>query len=151
MVTVVERAQRDIEDGRLWKARDRLAGALVHRQDNEVVSLLATVHQLMGDLPAAGALWFVLERDDDDTRQSLEAWRERYPTSDQQARSIPGPLRPWRRDPSILATPIVDNPDPDWRERAGEAVAILIVVVVLGVVLGLLGVGGWTVAGWLLH
>lgn len=60
-------------------------------------------------------------------------------------------MRPWRRDPSILATPIVDNPDPDWRERAGEAVAILIVVVVLGVVLGLLGVGGWTVAGWLLH
>jgi len=41
---------RDLAADRLWKARDRLTGLLAHRQDFEVLDLLATVHHEMQDL-----------------------------------------------------------------------------------------------------
>jgi len=87
------RARADLAAGRLWKARDRLTGLLAHRQDFEVLDLLAAVHHEMQDLPAAGALWFVTGRDDDKARNSIVAWRERYGSDQDRWRSIPGPIR----------------------------------------------------------
>jgi len=89
----IARARADLAAGRLWKARDRLAGLLAHRQDFEVLDLLAVVHHEMQDLPAAGALWFVTGRDDDKARNSIVAWRERYGSDQDRWRSIPGPIR----------------------------------------------------------
>ncbi|MFC0003214.1 hypothetical protein [Micromonospora siamensis] len=63
MSDAVARARADLAAGRPWKARNRLTGVLVHRQDREVLDLLATVHHEMRDLPAAGAItvvvWFL--------------------------------------------------------------------------------------------
>jgi len=87
------RARADLAAGRLWKARDRLTGLLVHRQDLEVLDLLATVHHEMQDLPAAGALWFVTCRDDEMARISIAAWRERHGSDRERWLSIPGPIR----------------------------------------------------------
>jgi hypothetical protein len=87
------RARADLEDGRPWKARDRLTGLLTHRQDLEVLDLLATVHHEMQDLPAAGALWFVIGRDDEKARKSIAAWRERHGSDRDRWRSIPDPIR----------------------------------------------------------
>ena len=67
------RATADLAAGRPWSARNRLNGVLAHRQDTEVLDLLATVHYEMQDLPAAGALWYVLGRDDDAAQRSIEA------------------------------------------------------------------------------
>lgn len=89
----IARARADLDAGRPWKARDRLTGLLAHRQDLEVLDLLATVHHDMQDLPAAGALWFVTGRDDDNARNSIAAWRERYGSDQVRWRSIPGPIR----------------------------------------------------------
>lgn len=89
----IARACADLEAGRQWKARDRLTGLLAHRQDVEVLDLLATVHHEMHDLPAAGALWFVTGRDDDKARNSIAAWRERHGSDQDRWRSIPGPIR----------------------------------------------------------
>jgi hypothetical protein len=89
----IARARTDLDAGRQWKARDRLTGLLVHRQDLEVLDLLATVHYEMQDLPAAGALWFVTGRDDEKARNSIAAWRERHGSDRALWRSIPGPIR----------------------------------------------------------
>jgi hypothetical protein len=89
----IARARADLAAGRKWKARDRLTGLIAHRQDLEMLDLLATVHHEMQDLPAAGALWFVTGRDDDKARTSIAAWRERHGSDQDRWRSIPGPIR----------------------------------------------------------
>jgi hypothetical protein len=75
---VIERARRDLEAGRTWKARDRLRGTLVARGDDELLGLLGEVHFAMGDLPAAGAVWFACQRTGEEAEAADEAWRERY-------------------------------------------------------------------------
>ncbi|GGM67018.1 hypothetical protein GCM10011608_60390 [Micromonospora sonchi] len=87
------RARADLAAGRPWKARDRLNGVLVHRQDHEVLDLLATVHYEMQDLPAAGALWFVLGRDDEAAQRSISAWLEQHRNDIARWHSVPGPVR----------------------------------------------------------
>ena len=89
----MSRARADLAAGRAWKARDRLTGLLIHRQDEEVLDLLATVHQQMQNLPAAGALWFVTGRDDELARSAIEAWQERHGNDHDRWRSIPAVLR----------------------------------------------------------
>jgi hypothetical protein len=60
---VLERAREDIADGRLWKARDRLTGALrASPSHQELLDLLGEVHYRMGDLPEAGRYWLLTER-----------------------------------------------------------------------------------------
>lgn len=101
---VIERARADIAAGRLWKARDRLLGALVHRADDEVLDLLGEVHFAMGDLPAAGALWFVTGRADADADRALPAWRERNGGSALQLYlSLPPLVRRTSTNPEVLA------------------------------------------------
>ena len=55
--------------------------------------MLARVHLAMGDLPAAGALLFTLERDDDVAREAIAVWRARHGSADARWRSIPRPVR----------------------------------------------------------
>lgn len=87
------RARADLAAGRVWKARNRLNGVLANRQDHEVLDLLATVHYEMHDLPAAGALWFVVGRDDDVAQRSISAWSEQHPKAVGRWHSIPAPIR----------------------------------------------------------
>ncbi|MER7070446.1 DUF6584 family protein [Terrabacter sp. NPDC000476] len=89
----LSRARGDLARGRAWKARDRLHGLLRDRQDVEVLDLLATVHQAMSDLPAAGALWFVTGRDDPTARAAVAAWHERHGNAEARWRSIPASIR----------------------------------------------------------
>lgn len=93
MNSALARAQADLAAGRAWKARDRLQGLLRHRVDFEVLDLLAEVYYDMGDLPAAGALWFVTGRDDERARASVDAWHERHGDGRARWQSIPGSVR----------------------------------------------------------
>lgn len=97
------RARADLAAGRAWKARDRLVGTLTHRQDAEVLDLLATVHHTMRDLPAAGALWFATGRSDDLTAPALAAWRERHGNDHDRWRSLPAPVRRHVDSPALRA------------------------------------------------
>ncbi len=73
------KARADIEAGRLWKARDRLAGVIrFDRYDQIALDLLGEVHFAMGDLPAAGRHWFLTERSGPDVDRAREALEERY-------------------------------------------------------------------------
>ncbi|RKT78191.1 hypothetical protein DFJ68_1631 [Terracoccus luteus] len=103
MTDQLARARHDLASGRAWKARDRLHGLLCVRQDDEVLDLLATVLHGMGDLPAAGALWFVTGRDDDRARHSLAAWEERHGDAEARWRSIPASVRHVDRSESLRA------------------------------------------------
>ena len=60
------RIREDIDNGRLWKARDRLQGHLATAPADQVVlDLLGSVWFVMGDLPqGVAALDRVVERDD---------------------------------------------------------------------------------------
>jgi hypothetical protein len=69
VTTSIALARADLDEGRAWKARDRLDGLLTTRQDDEVLDLMGEVRFAMGDLPAAGALWFVTGRDDETAAQ----------------------------------------------------------------------------------
>ena len=154
------RARAELDAGRQWKARDLLTGLLVHRQDLEVLDLLATVHHEMQDLPAAGALWFVTGRDDDKARNSIVAWRERYGSDRERWRSIPGPIR--REVPAShlgslqeaatsevgrFSRPRQTNEHTDaWWEPivfGGGAIAFVLWVVAM------FGIGMWTVVRWI--
>jgi hypothetical protein len=77
---VVERAREDVELGRLWKARDRLTGAVGHRpHDAEVLDLLGEVYYRMDDLPAAGRAWLLAGRTGPEVDRALAAFVERAP------------------------------------------------------------------------
>jgi hypothetical protein len=79
MAGALERARRDIAENRLWKARDRLSGALVTTPtDPEILDLLGDIYFLMGDLPRAGAVWMLTDREDDRSRAANLALRERH-------------------------------------------------------------------------
>ena len=58
-----------------------------------MLELLATVHHDLGDLPAAGALWFVTGRSDEPAQTSIAAWRERHGGPAAQWFSIPSTVR----------------------------------------------------------
>jgi hypothetical protein len=79
--SVLDRAHQDAEAGRLWKARERLEGSLANDATNvEVLHLLGEICHRMGDLPAAGAYWFLTERSGPDVTAATAALRERFPT-----------------------------------------------------------------------
>jgi hypothetical protein len=74
----VQRARADLDAGREWKARERLASHLAGEYDAEALELLGEVSYRMRDLPAAGAAWFGTARRGADVDDAVEAWRERY-------------------------------------------------------------------------
>lgn len=153
------RARDDLKVGLAWKARDRLTGLLTHRQDFEVLDLLATVHHEMQDLPAAGALWFVTGRDDEAARSSIAAWRERYGSDQDRWRSIPSPVRRATRGDHLSSLREAarqgaggsarSQPD-DYKEAwwepivfGGGVIALLLWLVAMIVI------GMWTVVRWI--
>jgi hypothetical protein len=156
----VERARADLEAGRPWMARDRLTSALAQRQDDEILDLLAEVHAVMGDLPAAGALWFATGRDDETARPALDAWSERNPTDERRWLSIPSPVRRHAttanltalRDAATAASrartspPAPDQPDEAWWERIVFGGGCLVGVLWL---VAMVGIGMWTVLRWI--
>lgn len=76
----VVRAQQDLKDGSLWKARDRLHGVLRSAPaDQETLELLGSVYYEMGDLPNAGRYWFLTDRNDSQTEEAQAALHDRYP------------------------------------------------------------------------
>lgn len=163
MTYSLDRARADHEAGRLWKARDRLHGLLRDRQDEELLDLLATVHLEMGDLPAAGALWFVTGRADESADLAIRAWRERRGSEEARWASIPGPVRhgklaghleELRRAAQLEATqprPVGDGPvsRPPVPWRASDALEPLVLWSITLALLGLLGIGFWTVVRWI--
>lgn len=164
MSEALDRARADLAAGRVWRARDRLNGLLTHRQDDEVLELLAHVHVEMGDLPAAGALFYVLRRGEagtatPDERAAIEAWRQRFGNEDARWRSVPAPVRLARADDlqelrALGRGPAGaqrDLPAPDAPVRSGVvAVAgCLLVLLVALVAIALLAAGAVTVVGLL--
>lgn len=139
-------------------ARDRLVSLLGIRQDDEVLDRLAEVHHLMGDLPAAGALWFVTGRDDETSRPAIAAWEERHGGDLRRWNSIPSPVRRHASSPSLEAlrtaqvresrqrtAPPARSAEPTtWGDRvfAGIAVTVLLSFVAM-FLLGVVTVGRW--------
>ncbi|MDQ2723118.1 MAG: hypothetical protein M3Y19_07455 [Actinomycetota bacterium] len=89
---ILERCRRDLARGEPWRARDRLYGALRdYPTDERLLDLLGQVLQQMGDLPAAGAAWFLSNRADDDpaTATARAALRARFRAPIGIGRSLP--------------------------------------------------------------
>src|SRR5919197_2795290 len=77
--SVIERAQRDIAEGRLWKARDRLSGRLrTSPGDQKTLRLLGEIYFKMGDLPQEGRHWFLTDRSGPDVEAAFGAFYERF-------------------------------------------------------------------------
>ena len=160
MSTVIQRAHADVEAGHPWMARDRLVSALQQRQDDEILHLLAEVHAQMGDLPAAGALWFATARDDERARAAIAAWRERHPGQIARWNSIPSPVRRHACTPELnalqdaasRASRARTGPEPQdipaeaWWEKVVFGGGCLLTVLAL---VALIGIGLMTVMGWI--
>lgn len=161
MTDALARARADLEQGRLWKARDRLAGLMATRTDDEVLDLLGQVHFQMRDLPAAGALWFVTGRDDADARAAIDAWHERFGGAEERWRSIPRARRLSPQEDRVrqLERAAKHAAQARWdakRERiraAGRKDGFdwegLVIGAVLFTILALMVVGGITVLRWI--
>ncbi len=79
VATLRERVKADLEAGRLWKARDRLAGVLRVDPTNQwALDQLGDVHYRMGDLPEAGRAWFLTARTGPEWDAAEAAFYERY-------------------------------------------------------------------------
>jgi hypothetical protein len=115
------RPRADLAAGRAWKARDRLIGTLTHRQDAELLDLLATVHHTMQDLPAAGALWFATGRSDDVAAPAQATWRERHGNDQDRWRSLPAPVRRHVDSPALRRKPLQSALATRSRSRHGAA------------------------------
>lgn len=75
----LERARNDLAAGRLWKALDRITGAVAAcPSDQAVLELAGEVFFEMGDLPRAGAYWFLTEKDGPEVESALNALKQRH-------------------------------------------------------------------------
>ena len=76
----VAKARVDLDEGRVWAARDRLESFVSQNPSHaEALEFLGDVLYQMGDLPRAGRYWLLTSRDDDRAARSIDALRERYP------------------------------------------------------------------------
>lgn len=73
----LEQARAAIAQGAPWRARDLLVRHLDGHRDPEALTLLGEVYQGMGDLPAAGAVWFAAGVKGPEVDSAVAAWRER--------------------------------------------------------------------------
>ena len=74
--TVVDRARRLVEEGRVWQARDLLEEHVESESDTEALTALGEVLHAMGDLPRAGAVWFAAGAKGPEVDGAVAAWRE---------------------------------------------------------------------------
>lgn len=93
----------------------------IRRDDNVVVNLLAQVHYEMGDLPAAGALWFVIGRRDEVAENAMAAWRERAGNEEARWTSLPMPLRNPHLQPHMADLKAAATRRVEGRARAHRA------------------------------
>ena len=95
----IDRARDDLDSQRPWKARERLRAYLkAFPLDAVARDLLGQTLYDMRDLPAAGAVWFLSERDDDDARAAIEALRGEHRRSGAAFRSsldVRAPVEDW--------------------------------------------------------
>lgn len=101
-MTALERSRADVERGEPWLARDRLLGALRTQPANQdVLTLLGEVYTELGDLPAAGACWFLTDRSEDGPAgEAMAALRNRYRNPIALADSLPLKQDPARYPPA---------------------------------------------------
>lgn len=75
---VLVRAQADLDAGRLWKARDRLSGALrTAPHDEAILEFLGETYWRMGDHPAAARYWILTGRSSPEAETARLAFEER--------------------------------------------------------------------------
>jgi hypothetical protein len=93
----IERAREDLAAQRPWKARERLRAYLkAFPLDPVARDLLGQTLYDMRDLPAAGAIWFLSERDDDSTRAAIDALRVEHRRSGvPSALDVRAPVEDW--------------------------------------------------------
>lgn len=75
---VLAEATEAIERHQLWVARDLLAEHVREERDLKALRLLGEVHHGMGDLPAAGAVWFGAGVKGPEVDAAVKAWRESH-------------------------------------------------------------------------
>jgi len=158
-MNAIDRARDDVAAGRVWLARDRLAGRLCNVCDTETLTLLAEVHLAMQDLPAAGAMFYTLGQPD--ATEAIAAWEAKYPEVGERWRSLPRTIRvddnePVRRlrESAGLQRPDTRTPQARWKplERTWEdrfldaGCGLLIFLFVAVIVTGLVGFVHWVVA-----
>ena len=116
---VLERAQEELKAGRVWKARDRLEGALANDPANQdVLQLLAEICFRMGDLPAAGRYRFLTEAAGLNVREAEAALRERSPTRRALFAALPlkAPLDAYPRSVQVRVDALLgDDRDASWQ------------------------------------
>lgn len=89
---VIEQAQRDLANGDVEMARDRLFEALGRQPASQpILDLLAYTHLMLGDRAAAGAAWFLTDKSDDDptAASAFAALEARHGSVLGLARSLP--------------------------------------------------------------
>lgn len=76
--SVVAEATEAVDNKQLWVARDLLAAHVREERDVEALRLLGEVHHGMGDLPAAGAVWFGAGVKGPEVEAAVDAWRSAH-------------------------------------------------------------------------
>ena len=116
-----ERARRDISEGRLWKARERLNGAArAFPHDQEVLELLGDVYLQMGDYPAAGRFWALTCNESPESRAAWEALKTEARTPAELLSRIPA-REPWASYPEPVQRRLNDLRDQVSRGARREA------------------------------
>lgn len=161
MTDALARARADLAAGQAWKARDRLTGVMSTRTDDEVLDLLGEVYFQMGDLPAAGSLWFVTGRNDESAQAAIAAWHERFRGAEARWHSVPrarrmsadeAHLKQLQHNSQLAARARWDMK----RERVHAADRVhstdwegIVIMTVVFVVLALMAIGAVTVLRWI--
>lgn len=76
---VLEKAEREIENGRLWRAKEILQGSIAHAKYNsDVFEKLGQVLLRMGDLPDAGKYLFLSGARKADYEPAIEIFLQKH-------------------------------------------------------------------------
>lgn len=157
----LERALVDIEQGRLWMARDRLASYLTSDPLQPAVrDLYGEVLFRMGDLPMAGRAWYLTDRGDEAARASIAAFESKFKNPALRAlalgRGLDGPVLPpaaaaraaQLKDqlPPGFAWPTREKLTPTRGKSAGDWALLLASLILLAAVgLGLFQIGRFVI------
>lgn len=168
----VREARGALKAGELWRARDVLTERVDRQRDSQALVMLGEVLHSMGDLPAAGAVWFGTGVRGAQVAEATEAWRNRH-GDDFTAmwHSLPASVR---REPrtakveALRAKALADSadersqPEPTGKTAGGPAEPAekkggldsaqviawaLAALVVVCTVVGLVTILGWLVPG----
>ncbi len=100
----VDQARAAVAEGSAWRARDVLVRHLEGHRDPDALMLLGEVYHGMGDLPAAGAMWFAVGAKGPEVDEAVAAWRERnHDDFPSMWRSLPASVRADPQSPRLEA------------------------------------------------